>query len=512
MTDDNNDEVELKLAIDGAFSLPDLTDDGAVAEVRQEESQDLWATYWDTADLRLARHGVTLRRRTGEPGGPRWTLKLPLPVEDPQAADGNGILARREIEMKGGADRVPARAADLVTAYARTAPLTEIAQLRTRRRIWSLVDGEGRAVAMLDDDEVSVMEHGRRISRFRELELESQGLDVEHLQRIAGLLRSAGAVDAEPIPKVVRALGPAATAPADAVPPEIGPEHPAGAAVRAALTEAVDRIVQHDAGMRMGDVESLHQARVGLRRLRSHLRVFGPLLDARWADALNSELRGLARQLGEVRDLDVLIDRLGAIAADLRPVVDPLLDGLARRREADRGALLERLRDERYAALLERLVAAAAAPRLLRAASKPAGSVLPPLFDAAWKRLAKHGERMSPAWTDADYHELRIRAKRARYAADAIGPALDGARRDGADAIRKRLAALQTLLGELQDAATSREEILASAARHPENGPFNLAAGITLEREVQRANAARKAVPDAWRDLRRPKLRRWVTA
>lgn len=511
MTEEAN-EVELKLAIDGAFSLPDLTEDGAVAEVRQDESQDLWATYWDTADLRLARHGVTLRRRTGEPGGPRWTLKLPLPTDEPPGADGNGILARREIEMKGAADRVPARAADLVTAYARTAPLGEIAQLRTRRRIWSLLDAEGRPVAVLDDDEVSVMEHGRRISRFRELELESHGLDDEHLQRIAGLLRSAGAVDAEPIPKVVRALGPAATAPADAVSPETGPDHPAGAAVRAALTEAVERIVHHDAGMRMEDVESLHQARVGLRRLRSHLRVFAPLLDARWADALGDELRGLARQLGEVRDLDVLIDRLGTIAADLRPVVDPLLDDLARRRDASRAALLERLRDERYAALLERLVAAAAAPRLLRAATRPAGSTLPPLFGAAWKRLAKRGDRMTAVWTDAEFHDLRIRAKRARYAADAIGPSLDSARRDGADAIRKRLAALQTLLGELQDAVTSREEILAAAARHPENGPFNLAAGITLEREAQRANAARQAVPDAWRELRRPKHRRWVEA
>jgi CHAD domain-containing protein len=264
--------------------------------------------------------------------------------------------------------------------------------------------------------------------------------------------------------------------------------------------------------MRMEDVESLHQARVGLRRLRSHLRVFAPLLDEQWADALHAELHGLARQLGEVRDLDVLIDRLGAIAADLRPVVDPLLDDLARRRDRDRRALLDRLRDEQYAALLERLVAAAAAPRLLRSATRPAGSTLPPLFDAAWKRLAKHGDKMSAEWTDADFHELRIRAKRARYAADAIGPALDDDRREGADTIRKRLAELQTLLGELQDAATSREEILAAAARHSDNGPFNLAAGITLEREVQRANAARQAVPDAWRQLRRPKLRRWVSA
>jgi CHAD domain-containing protein len=296
----------------------------------------------------------------------------------------------------------------------------------------------------------------------------------------------------------------------DAVPTEIRRERTAGAAVRAALTDAVDRIVQNDAGMRAGDVESLHQARVGLRRLRCHLRLFAPLLDGPWSDSLHDELRGLARQLGEVRNLDVLIDRLGAIAADLRPVVDPLLDDLAGRRDADRRALLEVLGEERYSSLLERLVTAGAAPPLVQSAGSAAASTLPPLFNAAWRRLAKHGDQMNGDWTDADYHELRIRAKRARYAAEAIGPALEGSRRRGADAIRKRLSALQTLLGELQDSVTSRGEILAASARHPDDGPFNLAAGITLEREAQRASAARRAVPDAWRELRRPKHRRWV--
>src|SRR5687767_672939 len=198
----------------------------------------------------------------------------------------------------------------------------------------------------------------------------------------------------------------------DAVTPAIGPESSAGAAVRAALTDAVDRIVHHDAGMRAGDVESLHQARVGLRRLRSHLRLFAPLLDGPWSDSLNAELHGLARQLGEVRNLDVLINRLGSIAADLRPVVDPLLDDLAGRRDADRHALLEVLGGERHSALLERLVAAAAAPPLLPSAGRPAATILPPLFDAAWRRLAKHGDRMNADWADTDYHELRIRTKR----------------------------------------------------------------------------------------------------
>ena len=46
-------------------------------EVVAMPDQQLRATYYDTADLRMARNGVTLRYRTGEAETPRWTLKLP---------------------------------------------------------------------------------------------------------------------------------------------------------------------------------------------------------------------------------------------------------------------------------------------------------------------------------------------------------------------------------------------------------------------------------------------------
>ena len=145
---------------------------------------------------------------------------------------------------------------------------------------------------MLDDDEVSVMEQGRRISRFRELELESLGLATSTCGGSVGLLRSAGAVDAEPIPKVVRALGPAATGPPDAVPPEIGPDEPAGRGGRGALTEAVERIVQHDPGIAHGGRRIAPPGRGSAsRRLRSDLRTFAPLLDQEWADALTPSCR-----------------------------------------------------------------------------------------------------------------------------------------------------------------------------------------------------------------------------
>ncbi|HEY6608045.1 MAG TPA: CYTH domain-containing protein, partial [Candidatus Limnocylindria bacterium] len=164
-------DPELRLAVHGAFTLPDLTVESSIAEVRPGEPVDLWARYWDTADLRLARHGVTLRHRSGGTGQPTWSLQLP--IADSSDAVTVGIAPRGEIEFDGASDRIPAGAADLVTAYVRTAPMVEIAALKTRRRRWSLVNDEGTLAAILVDDEVSVVDDGAPISRFRELELEA---------------------------------------------------------------------------------------------------------------------------------------------------------------------------------------------------------------------------------------------------------------------------------------------------------------------------------------------------
>jgi inorganic triphosphatase YgiF len=79
-------EVERKYAADDGFELPPLTELMAGADGRRDEiapvaegepvRQRLAATYFDTADLRLATAGLTLRRRTGgEDAG--WHLKVP---------------------------------------------------------------------------------------------------------------------------------------------------------------------------------------------------------------------------------------------------------------------------------------------------------------------------------------------------------------------------------------------------------------------------------------------------
>ena len=69
-------EVERKFDVDAGFALPDLGDVDGVASADAPVEHGLEAVYHDTADLRLARARVTLRRRTGGHDA-GWHLKLP---------------------------------------------------------------------------------------------------------------------------------------------------------------------------------------------------------------------------------------------------------------------------------------------------------------------------------------------------------------------------------------------------------------------------------------------------
>jgi inorganic triphosphatase YgiF len=487
-------ERELKLAVNATFMVPDLVDPAlGVLEMRDLPELDLVSIYHDTPDLRLARAGVTLRYRSGDEGGPIWTLKL-------RVAGSDGTV-RDELTFPGEPDAIPVAALDLVTALSRACALEPVATLRTRRRRWLLCAGSERELAELVDDDVTILDGEEIRARFRELELESRGPDLDQLIAIAERLQLAGAVLAEPVPKAVRAMGPRATAPADLAPIEVQPTDPAGQAVRAAIAAGAMRLTQFDPGTRLGEAEPLHQMRVASRRLRSDLRTFASLVDQAWASELSDELEWLGSALGAVRDLDVQIAELEALAGDLRPDLGPLFDALETRRDQARELLMEALRGGRYTALLDRLVDASHSPALTVEAEAPIATVLPPLLWGAWRRLARSARAVTPDDPDESYHAVRILAKRARYAAEAIGPMLEGGgRRELAFAVSA--SRMQDLLGSLQDAVVGANLIHERAAisRDPR---FSMAAGRLYEREVAIRLQARSMYPVAWRRVRR---------
>ena len=69
-------EVEIKLAVDEDTGIPDLIQLPGVTSIESTQEHNLSAVYYDTADLRLTRSKITLRRRTGG-SDDGWHMKLP---------------------------------------------------------------------------------------------------------------------------------------------------------------------------------------------------------------------------------------------------------------------------------------------------------------------------------------------------------------------------------------------------------------------------------------------------
>src|SRR5258708_34448562 len=234
-------EREVKLGAGPAFHLPDLAGVVEGVAVGPPEAVRLETVYYDTADLRLARWGVSLRYRRGE----GWTLKLP-----PKPALGvpGQLLERDELTFQGGAKKPPEGAVDIVRGYGRKAELVPVARLSTIRRRVRLVDGAGARVAEVVDDEVSVRDGRRVAARFREIEVEVMGQENGAngiVEPLVSRLRGAGAGAPDPTPKHIRALGPWAMEPPAVSSEAVKPDSPAKDAISSVLPQRLASLPPH---------------------------------------------------------------------------------------------------------------------------------------------------------------------------------------------------------------------------------------------------------------------------
>jgi CHAD domain-containing protein len=465
-------ERERKLTAVPGFQLPPLP--GEPLPVRELQS-----TYQDTADLRLAGAGITLRHRT-ERGHGAWQLKLPH-GED-----------RLELEYEGSARAVPAEVLDLLRAHLRGSTPAPVARLRTRRT-GILARAGDRRLAEVVRDEVAVFEGRRIVRRFEEIEVELIDGDTADLEAIVRNLRRVGAADTDSRPKLFQALD---LHPAEP-PAPLRRSAPASEHVAAALRAQYEAIVRHHPGTRLGrDPEELHQMRVATRRMRAILRAAKPLLDPEWVRSLRAELGWLGGALGPVRDLDVLVDHLRDDAhllggADERAFL-ALLRALEAERKADRAALLAALGEPRFVALIERLEAETNAPPL-----RPGSGSLQALAAREFRRLRRTVRALSADAPDAELHAARIAVKRARYAAELAERSVGKA----ASAVIRDAKLLQDVLGDHQDAAVAEQRIRALVKPRTSVAQA-VAAGRVIERQHERRRVARAAFPAAWRALK----------
>jgi CHAD domain-containing protein len=499
-------EREVKLGAGPAFHLPDLAGVIEGVDVAPPETVRMDTVYYDTPDLRLARWGVSLRHRAGE----GWTLKLAPAPSTPGRP--SAMLERDEITFQGSAKKPPEGALEVIRAYVRKSELVPVARLSTVRRRVRLVDATGKRVAEVVDDEVSVRDGRRVAARFREIEVEvpSTNGNTETDVIITPLvtrLRGAGAGAPDLTPKHIRALGPRAIEPPEVSPEPLLPNAPAKDVIRYAFAESIAALLHHDPLVRTGrDPEAVHQARVATRKLRSNLRTFGPLLDPEWTEPLRSELGWLAMGLGAVRDREVLLERLRdrtkSLPANDQRSAESLLHLLQVEIDELRKKLMADLDSQRYIDLLEQLVAAAHSPVTRPEADQPAAAVLPALASTPWRRLRSAVRQLPDTPTDPELHRIRILAKRARYAAEAVAPVAG----PGAAAFAKAAAKLQTILGEHQDSVTAQAWLRAAKV----TGRRAFVAGELIALEGIAANDARAKWRKVWEALDRKKLRDWM--
>lgn len=444
MTQANEVELKLEIADEDAAAvqgLPWLAD--APAEARR-----LVATYYDTPERDLHIAGFTLRIRSD---GERHVQTIKA------AGLAAGLFVRPEWEdevddARPRLDRLAGPLSSLVTPE------------RLERLAPAFATEVERVSRILRQDEVEiemaldrgVVGTGTRETRVCEIELELKAGTPAALFAVARAIDAVVPVRLGVLSKAARGFRLLDARPGKPVKAE-RIAFPDGADAAAAFREIAWSCIRHfrlnEAMLLAGDESPavLHQARVGLRRLRSALSLFADLFAGdEAAPRIADGLRASAAALGEARDIDVLISRL-----------DTAEPTLTEARATARARVLAELSGPRHRAMMLDLAEWLAIgawltdPATAEARMRPLDRASALILDRFRKRLKKRGARLRKL-DDAARHRARIAAKKLRYATDFFAGVASGEKAPRRHArFLDALEALQEHLGHLNDAATA---------------------------------------------------------
>ncbi len=475
-------ETERKFDVDDATVSPSFDGLAAVSRAERSPSQSLDAVYYDTSAHDLARHRITLRRRTGGTDA-GWHLKLPA---------GQDSRTEVRLPLEDGTPahpQVPDDLRDLVLAIVRDRGLAPVAKISTVREVTMLYGADGSEVAEFCDDHVTAGAVGGEEQHWREWELElAEGADRGLFKPLTRRLLDAGARAASHGSKLGRVLA----TPADDAPAVL--DDP----VHRAVAEQVRELVEWDRAVRADVYDSVHQMRVTTRKIRSLLQssegAFG-ITDDSWVLA---ELRELAGVLGVARDAEVLAERyeqaLDGLPDDLvrGPVRERLVEGAKKRYQTGWKRSLAAMRTPRYFRLLEALEELTTAEPSLAPGEEPTEVTI----DSAYKRVRKAAKKASKVADDAEHadealHKIRKRAKQLRYTAAATGKSK----------VADRAKAIQSLLGDHQDSVVSRAHLSRQAEQAHAAGEDTFTYGLLYQQEHELAVRCEEQVADALEQL-----------
>jgi triphosphatase len=466
-------------------------------------------TYADTNDRRLDRAGYSVRVRRSR-GAAEATLKAVGQVRT------DALRVRRElsehVEVAGPAAIAHAAGpvGERVRALVGLRKLQPLFSVRTRRRAYPLSAGEAPSGELLLDESTIRAPGGGVLGRLRRVEVEVPESAVAAVSPLVDALQRACGLQPALFSKYEAALaasGSHRTEPESFGSTAISPDDTIGQVALAVLRRQFTMLLASEPGTRLGDdIEDLHDMRVASRRLRAATALFADVLPAE-AVRLRPELAWLGRTIGAVRDLDVQLAQLDDWTGTNGVTVDRLRAVLLEQRADGRAAMLLALDTPRYERFVHRFGTMLHSRSGIRSAAVRA--VAPDLVARRQRTVRRRLKQIACAADQpAAYHQLRIAAKRLRYALEFFGDVYAGE----TETLVRRAVALQDLLGDYQDAhvASTRLRQLARTRSTELDTPTVFAMGEMAERyragndriRPRVAPTAAKLNGKAWKRLR----------
>jgi triphosphatase len=482
--------------------------------IAPESTVEITDTYYDTDDWRFYRAGYALRVRNTD-GAVEATMKSLTPAE-------GSLRRRREISEPLSDDRPSTlkKASGPVGGRSRTLvgerELRRLFTIETRRQGFAILlegsaDGNQDAVRIgeisLDTSELPMEEAPASLTR---VEVEA-GIGMAPTPDLLGFVdEMQSALDLTPpsTSKYETGLYASGLNPegnSDLGPTRIDSSMSLGEVAFAVLRRQFAEMLDHEPGTRLGeDPEELHDMRVPTRRMRAAMKVFEGTLPVR-ATWLREELRWVAHALGDVRDLDVQIERFQAWKGEADEEVSGFLNRILtithKRREEARKNMLETLDSVRYERLLSSFaemlrLGPAAELELAQTNGKDEAvtAAAPALVSDRYRKWRKAAMRLDENSSPEAFHDVRKKGKRLRYTLEFVSEVYG----KPVQKLVKPLKVLQDDLGDHQDAVVTAEYLrklgtTTGEARVPRGVAFTM--GVYAERCAREAKDLRSVVP-----------------
>ena len=452
-------ETEIKLSLPAA-AVRQLPAHPLLAE-NKPLRQKLVNTYYDTPDRRLQRKRLAVRYRQK---GQEWLLTVKSDAPSP-----GGLAQRREWEVPGEPGAFDFAHVDnpkLRRFLEEATP--ELAPLFTTdftRSLWLLTPHEGSRIEVALDRGTIVT--GERKESICEVELELLEGEVADLFVAALALQADLPLHPEGASKAERGYRLASEhklVPVKAGPVPLTMGMSSIGVFRSTAFSCLSQLQGNERGVRETDApEFIHQARVSIRRLRSAIRLWRPLLPEDYVSNFDPRWRTLASQLGDTRNWDVFITEI------LPPIIKAFPDHSDVQRlssqarshlAACRKAAQAAIKADTYSRLLLEFTAATLA--LAESRKPPITAFAPRSLNKRAKRVAALAAETRDSNPEAR-HALRVALKRLRYALEFFAPLFPAKR---LQRYHQGAAGLLDLLGRMNDGTVAEQLVVQAVPGH----------------------------------------------